>query len=623
MRKPRLVALFALSFLLFSLSPVILQPASSQVVSATDCEVVYATDLAKAVYEQVSEDSFKNFIIKLTENGSRPFGSEANSHAVSWLRQELVELSGGKIHVTILGNFDSVVGKLPGSLGHDGPSIMIGGHLDSVGVSPGANDDATGVATALELARVLSQYEWPLDIYFCMWNDEESGLHGSKEVAAMFMENETDILVYFNVDMLLVENPNAPPDQRAWLVYQAGPGTIFQDARYWAELTRCMSNNFGNSIIRPVPSNSFPYWGQSDHYPFVQRGYKRNIFAHESGTAYDDAYHTSSDTWDNHLYNYTVAASTVASIGASVAFTMSRTQGQISQSRFSTTLSPGETREYLLDMTLPTEVVTRASWSGGDGLLFTALGPLGSMIATNSTTASVANRTGVLLFNTQDLGLHRLLINNTGGRPVTIEVEIAYETDLEGDSIPDSQEPWFNAFHVDSDDDGLTNADEMRLGLDRFNPDEDGDGLDDGDELNTYHTNPRLSDSDFDGMPDGWEVEHHLNPAQPDSQEDPDHDGLVNLSEYGNGTHPMNNDTDSDGMPDGWEVEHRLNPLVDDSSLDPDGDALTNIQEYLNGRDPNVPDSILIQAVYPSIVVGAAIGLVVIVTYFVWSKLKS
>lgn len=606
-----------------SLSPVTLEPASSQIVSAIDSEVVYATDLAKAVYEQVSENSFKDFIIKLTENGSRPFGSDANSHAVSWLSQELVEVSSGKIQAAILGDYDSVVGKLPGSLGHDGPSIVIGGHLDSVGVSPGANDDATGVATALELARVLSQYEWPLDIYFCMWNDEENGLHGSAEVAAMFMENETDILVYFNVDMLLVENPYAPPDQRAWLVYQTGPGTIFQDARYWTELTRCMSNNFGNSIIRPVPSNSFPYWGQSDHYSFVQRGYKRNVFAHESGTAYDDAYHTSSDTWDNPLYNYTVAASTVASIGASIAFTMSRTQGQNSQSMFSTTLLPGESREYLFEMTLPTEVVTRASWSGGTGLLFTALGPLGSTIAANSTIAAVANRTTVLLFETQDHGLHRLRVNNTGGSSVPIEVEIAYETDLEGDSIPDSQEPWFNAFYVDSDDDGLTNAEEMRLNLDRFNPDGDGDGLDDGDELNTCHTNPRLSDSDVDGMPDGWEVEHYLNPARPDGHEDPDHDGLTNVFEYGNGTHPMNNDTDSDGMPDGWETDHDLNPLVDDSSLDPDSDGLTNLQEYLSGHNPNVPDSILFLVVYPGIIVGAAVGLVIAATYVVWSKLES
>jgi len=623
LRKPRLVALLALSFLVFALSFVTPQPASAQVVRATDSAVVYATDLAKTVYEQVSEDSFKAFVIKLTENGSRPFGSEANSHAVSWLNQELVELSGGKIQAAVLGHYDSVVGKLSGSLGQDGPSIMIGGHLDSVGVSPGANDDATGVATALELARVLSQYEWPLDIYFCMWNDEESGLHGSEEVAAMFIENETDILVYFNVDMLLVENPYAPPDQRASMVYQTGAGTILQDARYWAELTRCMSNNFGHSIIRPLPSSSFSYWGQSDHYPFVQQGYKRNIFAHESGTDYDDAYHTSNDTWDNHLYNYTVAASTVASIGASIAFTMSRTQGQISQSRFSTVLSPGETRDYLIEMTLPTWVVTRASWSGGNGLVFTALGPLGSIIATNITAASVANRTGVLLFNAQNLGLHRLRINNTGVSPVTIEVEVAYETDLEGDSVPDSQEPWFNAFHVDSDNDGLTNAEEMRLGLDRFNPDGDGDGLDDGDELNTYHTNPRLSDSDFDGMPDGWEVEHYLNPMQPNGQEDPDHDGLANLFEYGNHTHPMNNDTDSDGMPDGWEVDNRLNPLVDDSGLDPDADAMTNIQEYLSGRDPNVPDSFLFLVIYPSVITCAAISLVVAVTYAVWWKLKS
>jgi hypothetical protein len=47
------------------------------------------------------------------------------------------------------------------------------------------------------------------------------------------------------------------------------------------------------------------------------------------------------------------------------------------------------------------------------------------------------------------------------------------------------------------------------------------------------------------------------------------------------GTPPA--DSDHDGMPDQWEVEHGLDPLeAKDSSADPDGDGYTNLEDYLN-----------------------------------------
>lgn len=46
-------------------------------------------------------------------------------------------------------------------------------------------------------------------------------------------------------------------------------------------------------------------------------------------------------------------------------------------------------------------------------------------------------------------------------------------------------------------------------------------------------------------------------------------------------------DSDNDGMPDAWEIEHKLNPHDPaDANLDSDKDGYTNIEEYLNGTDP-------------------------------------
>jgi hypothetical protein len=83
--------------------------------------------------------------------------------------------------------------------------------------------------------------------------------------------------------------------------------------------------------------------------------------------------------------------------------------------------------------------------------------------------------------------------------------------------------------------------------------------------------------SDRDGLPDRWEVRHHLDPQRDDAARDPDRDGLSNLAEYESGTDPRRADSDSDGVRDGRE--------------DADRDGLTNLQEQLTGHDPGKRDS--------------------------------
>jgi len=63
-------------------------------------------------------------------------------------------------------------------------------------------------------------------------------------------------------------------------------------------------------------------------------------------------------------------------------------------------------------------------------------------------------------------------------------------------------------------------------------------------------------DSDGDGIADGWESVHGLNPTYAgDGGEDPDGDGLTNLAEYIAGSDPNNRDSDGDGMPDGADPD--------------------------------------------------------------------
>lgn len=71
-------------------------------------------------------------------------------------------------------------------------------------------------------------------------------------------------------------------------------------------------------------------------------------------------------------------------------------------------------------------------------------------------------------------------------------------------------------FAKDSDGDGLSDEEELKLGTDPFNPDTDGDGLLDGEEVNKYGTDPLNPDTDGGGVPDGVEVRNGANPLDPD-----------------------------------------------------------------------------------------------------------
>ena len=68
-----------------------------------------------------------------------------------------------------------------------------------------------------------------------------------------------------------------------------------------------------------------------------------------------------------------------------------------------------------------------------------------------------------------------------------------------------------NPNFTDSDNDGITDAEEANLGTDLLKPDTDGDGLSDSDELR-YKTNPLNSDTDSDGYSDGSEVMNGYDP---------------------------------------------------------------------------------------------------------------
>ena len=143
----------------------------------------------------------------------------------------------------------NVLADLPG-IQQQEPPLLIGAHLDSVAGGPGINDNGSGVAAVLELAKQARRlgYRPQAPIRFAFWAGEEAGLYGSKEyVESLGGDAAEEIGAVVNLDML--GSPNAEA-----FVYEG-------DATIEETLTEAVRGEG----LDPVPIN---LEGQSDHAPF-------------------------------------------------------------------------------------------------------------------------------------------------------------------------------------------------------------------------------------------------------------------------------------------------------------------------------------------------------------------
>ena len=97
----------------------------------------------------------------------------------------------------------NVLAYLPGV---DKPKLILGGHFDSVPGSPGANDNASGTAVTLEIARQLATTPYAKQAWFMAFDGEEDGLQGSRAFAnAMKDEVRGNLRAMLNFDMVGVK----------------------------------------------------------------------------------------------------------------------------------------------------------------------------------------------------------------------------------------------------------------------------------------------------------------------------------------------------------------------------------------------------------------------------------
>lgn len=104
----------------------------------------------------------------------------------------------------------NVVATLKGTDPTDTRIIMMSAHLDSraardidnTSLAPGANDDASGIAAMLEIARIISVRGYPATIIFTAVSGEEHGLLGAKHLAKRAKEENWNIIAMLNNDMI-------------------------------------------------------------------------------------------------------------------------------------------------------------------------------------------------------------------------------------------------------------------------------------------------------------------------------------------------------------------------------------------------------------------------------------
>jgi aminopeptidase YwaD len=116
-------------------------------------------------------------------------------------------LKDGPVYVEVVVDADVVAGESRNVVGvRRGPrpgAVVIGGHFDSIPISPGANDNASGTAVMLELARYFGQRDYPYTLYFVAFGAEEIGLRGSQRFAQELPDDaRRELRAMLNLDMV-------------------------------------------------------------------------------------------------------------------------------------------------------------------------------------------------------------------------------------------------------------------------------------------------------------------------------------------------------------------------------------------------------------------------------------
>jgi len=188
--------------------------------------------------------------------------------------------------------------------------IIVNAHFDTIAVSkegkfnyedvnteaPGANDDASGVAAVLEMARIIAGYETEATIHFIAFAGEEQGLVGSTLYAQKMKQQGKNIEAVLTMDMISnIKAGNGYIESTRVRVFSDDPND--SPSRELARYVRRIGEMVLPAMTVDLIFRADRFGRGGDHTPFVLEGYPGIRFT-EARENYSNQ-HTPNDTFEN------------------------------------------------------------------------------------------------------------------------------------------------------------------------------------------------------------------------------------------------------------------------------------------------------------------------------------
>lgn len=313
-----------------------------------------ASHQIQAILDSISATNIRAYLDTLVGFYTRHTVSDTTSDSAGigaarrWILgkfQEFVPASGGRLQpmyfdfdATICGIFGrhrNVMAVLPGTLTPN-RYFIVSGHMDNRGdpnnactwqnlFSPGANDDGSGTAISIELARVMSQYQFEASIIFMAVTGEDEGLYGSIAYAQFARQNNMRIDGMLTNDVVgNITGENGITDSLSVRHFSsvADATPHRQLARYFK-----LKSEFYYPIftVNLIPAQDRPGRG-GDHQPFQAQGYAAVRFTEPNENL--NLQHNEFDIVENMSPAYTARVGRASAAGlASMAWAPETPQG--------------------------------------------------------------------------------------------------------------------------------------------------------------------------------------------------------------------------------------------------------------------------------------------------------